>query len=98
MILKESPLVRGPSQITIPVCIKCLQGLEEFDIKPDQQCERCGWPICYECSKSQSEKNMREGHLQSHHDECDITIARGNKFSLQHYFNPRMCSIVNVKC
>lgn len=23
-----------------------------------------------------------------HHEECEITIKRGNKFNLQHYFDP----------
>lgn len=78
ILLKESPLIRGPSQITCPVCIFCLQGLEETDINEDQACSECGWPICIEC------KNDK----RTQHDECEITVARGSMFTLQHYFNP----------
>lgn len=61
------------------MCINCLQGLEERDINPDQECERCGWPICCECKQLKSPLK---------HPECDITVARASKFSLKNYFNP----------
>lgn len=80
IILKESPLVRAPSQITAPVCIRCLQGLQEIDLNSEQECDRCGWPICVECKEKKIPAKC--------HDECNITIDRGNKFKLQHYFNP----------
>lgn len=79
--MKESPLIRGPSQITCPVCIHCLQGLEEIDIRKDQECLRCGWPLCIECTNKNQTQQLK-------HDECDLTVARGSKFSLQHYFDP----------
>lgn len=81
VLLKESPLVRGPSQITCPVCIICLQGLEESDINSDQECAQCGWPICLECKNDKRIQQLR-------HDECETTVARDSKFSLQHYFDP----------
>lgn len=73
--------MRGPSQITCPVCICCLQGLEEADINSDQECSQCGWPICIDCKNDKRIQRL-------HHDECEITAARGSKFSLQNYFNP----------
>lgn len=82
IILKESPLIRGPSQITCPVCIQCLQGLDESDIDKGQECRACGWPICQTCKSNESDNRLNQ------HDECAITRARGNKFSLQHYFDP----------
>lgn len=91
ILLKESPLIRGPSQITAPVCVCCLQGLEETDINDDQECEQCGWPICFECKNN---KNRIK------HDECEITAARGKKISLHTYFNPHptyQCLIV-LRC
>lgn len=91
--MKESPLIRGPSQITCPVCINCLQGLEESDINSDQECQQCGWPICLECK---NDKRIQ----QIHHDECEITVSRGTKFSLKNYFNPHptyQCLIV-LRC
>lgn len=89
VLLKESPLIRGPSQITCPVCICCLQGLEETDLTIDQVCGQCGWPICLECN---NDKRIQ-------HDECEIIAARGPKCSLQ-YFDPHptyQCLIV-LRC
>lgn len=82
VLLKESPIIRGPSQITCPVCIICLQGLDASDINGEQECTLCGWPICLECKNDKRADRLR-------HDECEITAARGIKFSLQNYFNPQ---------
>lgn len=68
VVLKESPLVQGPAQITAPVCVGCLQGLVE---KKFLECERCGWPVC------RRECQDRPGHQA----ECKFTIARGSKVS-----------------
>lgn len=80
IVLRERPLVRGPSQITSPVCVGCLQGLDESQLcgADAVTCERCGWPVCSaECSAD-----------VGHRDECDLTVARGSKVSLQNYFAP----------
>lgn len=74
-ILKEKPLVKGPSQITCPVCLGCLQGLRE---NHEIECDKCGWPMC-----SKSCQNSVD-----HKAECDLTVARGSKVSLKHYFSP----------
>lgn len=91
IVLKESPLVKGPSQVTCPVCVNCLQGLIESDLEKRQECEKCGWPVCENCIGKQS---------IDHRDECELTAARGSKFYLQHYFNPHptyQCMIV-LRC
>lgn len=75
IVLKESPLISGPSQITAPVCIGCLQGLGE-GLK--EECDRCGWPIC--------SKNCQNNI--NHKNECDLTVARGSKVSLKQFFSP----------
>ncbi|XP_038113479.1 SET domain-containing protein SmydA-8 [Culex quinquefasciatus] len=75
VVLKESPLVQGPAQITAPVCVGCLQGLVE---KKFLECERCGWPVC------RRECQDRPGHQA----ECKFTIARGSKMSMQHFYVP----------
>lgn len=65
------------------MCIQCLQGLDESDITDKcQECRACGWPICQSCKSNETQDRLIQ------HDECTITRARGNKFSLQHYFNP----------
>lgn len=51
------------------------------DINIGQACEKCGWPMCLDCKND-------ENILKTPHPECEITIARGTKFNLQHYFNP----------
>lgn len=80
IVLKEAPLICGPSQITCPVCIQCLQRLDECDIENGKQtCDRCGWPVCTECAP----KRNADKHL-----ECDITATRPAPFSIQHYFMP----------
>lgn len=82
VILTEKPLIRGPSQITCPVCIVCLHGLDDNDISnTNQQCERCGWPLCKQCKQQSNSKPLT-------HSECDLTVGRGQKVSLQNYFNP----------
>lgn len=53
----------------------CLQGLQE---ELQLECNQCGWPICSrECEKK-----------AQHQNECRLTIARGSKVSIQHYFSP----------
>ncbi|XP_058830487.1 SET domain-containing protein SmydA-8 isoform X2 [Topomyia yanbarensis] len=74
-ILKEAPLVYGPSQITAPVCVGCLQALTE---KQFLECDRCGWPVCKRKCQDRP----------SHQAECQFTIARGSKMSLQHFYVP----------
>lgn len=74
-MLKESPLIRAPSQITSPVCVGCLQGLPQ-DLA--LECEKCGWPICTKACQNETE----------HKPECELTVARGSKVSLKHYFSP----------
>ncbi|XP_058462124.1 SET domain-containing protein SmydA-8 [Malaya genurostris] len=75
IVLKEAPLVCGPSQITAPVCVGCLQALTE---KQFLECERCGWPVCKRKCQDRS----------SHQAECKFTMARGSKMSLQHFYVP----------
>lgn len=75
IILKEAPLFRGPSQLTPPVCLGCLNAIEPTDYI---NCEHCGWPLCgVEC------KNKDE-----HRYECELTIKRGKKVNVQEFTNP----------
>lgn len=68
IILKEAPLLCTPSQVTSPVCLGCLNGIEPSDYI---DCENCGWPLCgIEC------KGKPE-----HEAECEFTVKRGSKVS-----------------
>ncbi|XP_050095469.1 SET domain-containing protein SmydA-8-like [Anopheles aquasalis] len=75
IVLKESPLVHGPAQIVGPTCVGCLKPLEENKYL---ECERCGWPVCKRSCQNQS----------GHRAECELTVARGSKVSIQHFYVP----------
>ncbi|KAJ9593991.1 hypothetical protein L9F63_014586, partial [Diploptera punctata] len=73
VILKEMPLIAGPSQITPPVCLGCYKLLNEQSAR---SCQDCGWPVCSEeCARS-----------QAHRPECDITkFKKGSKVSVRNF-------------
>ncbi|XP_048479529.1 SET domain-containing protein SmydA-8 [Plutella xylostella] len=75
VVLKESALITGPSQVTPPVCLGCYQLLEEGKAVP---CELCGWPFCSEaCSKK-----------EEHKPECYYTQQRGEKVKISTFGTP----------
>ncbi|XP_017473030.1 PREDICTED: protein msta [Rhagoletis zephyria] len=75
IIMKEAPLICTPSQVTSPVCLGCLNGIEPSDYI---ECDKCGWPLCgIEC-KGKAE------HLA----ECDFTVERGSKVSIKEFTSP----------
>ncbi|XP_014239436.1 protein msta-like isoform X1 [Cimex lectularius] len=57
LVLKEKPLVIGPSGTTGPVCLGCHNNLQPESCHP---CQNCGWPLC-------SERCM---HSPNHEPEC----------------------------
>lgn len=68
IILKEAPLICTPSQVTSPVCLGCLNGIEPSDYI---ECDKCGWPLCgVECK-------VKAGHRA----ECEFTMKKGSKVS-----------------
>lgn len=78
IVLRERALIRGPAQHTAPVCVGCLQALTAEQLTNSTGCRRCGWPVCSEaCEK-----------VADHRAECDLTVARGSRVSLQNYFSP----------
>ncbi|KAM3956983.1 SET and MYND domain containing, arthropod-specific, member 1 isoform 1-T2 [Aphomia sociella] len=75
IILKEKPLITGPTQITPPVCLGCYTLLEEGKTA---RCEKCGWPFCSEvCTR-------KEEHLP----ECFYTQQKGEKISITTFGSP----------
>ncbi|CRK93100.1 CLUMA_CG006491, isoform A [Clunio marinus] len=76
IVLRESPLIVGPSQSTAPVCVGCLKELDQTRY---MECERCGWPIC-----SQNCQN-NANHVNN---ECKMTVERGSKVSIKNFMTP----------
>ncbi|KAI4456979.1 set and mynd domain containing arthropod-specific member 4 isoform a [Holotrichia oblita] len=75
VVIKEDPLIWGPSQITVPVCLGCGVALSNKTARP---CQKCGWPMCSEiCQNS-----------PSHIPECSYTTNRGDKVSIKNFNIP----------
>ncbi|GLV35060.1 SET and MYND domain containing arthropod-specific member 1 [Carabus blaptoides fortunei] len=75
IILKEQPLIWGPSQITAPVCLGCGKILQQnFCIA----CRKCGWPMCSEkCQES-----------KAHFPECVYTQQKGSRIVVSNFVFP----------
>lgn len=75
--LVERPLIRGPSQITGPVCLGCLKSVNAENAT---RCDKCGWPMCSDSKCSDDEW---------HKAECDWTVTkRKQKVSTYLHENP----------
>lgn len=57
VVVKESPLLQGPCQVTGPVCLGCLQGISQHNSEP---CELCGWPLCLNPACRQAKQHLPE--------------------------------------
>ncbi|KAF7283536.1 hypothetical protein GWI33_000340 [Rhynchophorus ferrugineus] len=87
IILKEAPLIWGPTQETVPVCLGCGVAINENKYKP---CSKCGWPVCGEiCEKS-----------PSHIPECQYTVSRGSKMCISTFgtIHPSYQCITVLRC
>lgn len=71
IIINEAPLIKGPAQVTGPVCLSCLKNLKEDD---HSTCSKCGWPLCNDDYCHDSARHVAE---------CDWTVnKRKQKVSL----------------
>lgn len=57
VVLREAPLLQGPSQVTGPVCLGCLQGISQHNSEP---CDKCGWPLCRRASCREAPQHLPE--------------------------------------
>ncbi|KAH1026295.1 SET domain-containing protein SmydA-8 [Dendroctonus ponderosae] len=87
VILKETPLIVGPSQVTVPVCLGCHQEISRENYKT---CSKCGWPMC----SSKCEKNL------AHLPECYLTKQSGQKISIENFgdINPLYQWVTVLRC
>ncbi|KAG7176014.1 SET domain-containing protein SmydA-8-like [Homarus americanus] len=70
LILKDSPLVLGPRQVTVPVCLGCFTP-----VNGSYSCTLCGWPLCGpECQK-----------VVLHYPECQLSRNRPVKVQVQKF-------------
>ncbi|CAG9767247.1 unnamed protein product [Ceutorhynchus assimilis] len=87
IILQEPPLIWGPSQVTVPVCLGCGQAINKEKFQP---CSKCGWPVCSQiCEKS-----------PSHIPECQYTVSRGTKVTISTFnaAHPSYQCITVLRC
>lgn len=66
VILQELPLIKGPAQITAPVCLGCYKLLSPETARP---CLKCGWPMC----------NILCQQSPDHLPDCTYTQNKGSK-------------------
>lgn len=94
VVLKEAPVIRGPSQITEPVCLVCLQTLVPGQCMP---CSDCGWPLC-------SEKCRDQAQSSDHRLECRMTQERStdgaHRVNIVNFISPHPMyqSILAMRC
>lgn len=79
VVLREAPLLQGPSQVTGPVCLGCLQGISQHNSEP---CDKCGWPLCRRTSCRDAPQHL---------PECRWTVdKRATPVSYTHCFSCRL--------
>ncbi|XP_065220314.1 SET domain-containing protein SmydA-8-like isoform X2 [Planococcus citri] len=78
VVINEAPVVKGPSQITGPVCLTCLQKITKSS---SVECKRCGWPLC---------KNDACHETGTDHEaECNWTMEkRRQKVKISQFITP----------
>ncbi|XP_075224029.1 SET and MYND domain containing, arthropod-specific, member 1 isoform X2 [Lycorma delicatula] len=77
IILREEPLIRGPSQVTSPVCLGCLKFISP---ETSKECPECGWPTC----------KHEDCYLSTQHQpECKWTnLKRKNRVRITQFISP----------
>ena len=78
LIFDESPMVVGPKQLTVPVCLGCHK--EITSTTPFIKCIRCNWPVC----------SQRCGDCPQHDPECRATRAAGARIKVEHFDQTNM--------
>ncbi|XP_045622293.2 SET domain-containing protein SmydA-8, partial [Procambarus clarkii] len=70
VIMKDSPLVLGPRQVTVPVCLGCFTPVDG-----SYSCSLCGWPLCGpECQ-----------NVVLHYPECQLSRNRPIKVQVHKF-------------
>ncbi|XP_058801221.1 SET domain-containing protein SmydA-8-like isoform X2 [Phymastichus coffea] len=62
VIREEKPLVQGPQQDSVPVCLGCCVPLTSEIARP---CEECGWPLCQSCTSHGDECEFTKKYKSS---------------------------------
>ncbi|KAG0712785.1 SET domain-containing protein SmydA-8, isoform A [Chionoecetes opilio] len=70
VILKDSPLVLGPRQVTMPVCLGCFTP-----VNGTYSCTACGWPLCGPGCQGNS----------LHKPECHLSQNRASKVEVHKF-------------
>ncbi|XP_060522819.1 SET domain-containing protein SmydA-8-like isoform X2 [Cylas formicarius] len=87
IILQEPPLIWGPAQVTVPICLGCGKAIDPENY---ECCSKCGWPVCSKiCEQS-----------PSHIPECQYTVSRGSKVTISTFgtVHPSYQCITALRC
>ncbi|KAL1497859.1 hypothetical protein ABEB36_008743 [Hypothenemus hampei] len=87
IIIQEPPLLIGPSQVTVPICLGCNKAIDVEKFKP---CSKCGWPVCDStCEKS-----------PNHIPDCQYTVSKGSKVTISTFgsIHPYYQCITVLRC
>ncbi|KAK7070870.1 hypothetical protein SK128_003136 [Halocaridina rubra] len=70
IIIRDTPLLVGPKQVTIPICLGCFTPVDG-----SYSCTLCGWPLCSpECEK-----------IVLHYPECQLSRNRPVKVQVNKF-------------
>ncbi|XP_050531665.1 SET domain-containing protein SmydA-8-like isoform X4 [Daktulosphaira vitifoliae] len=89
IVLIEQPLIRGPAQITSPVCLGCLKSL---NINTATECSKCGWPMCEDLKCLEDEWHRAECDWTANQRKLKVKIKN---FDIPH---PSYQSIIVIRC
>jgi len=70
VILTDSPLLLGPKQVTMPVCLGCFSPVDG-----SYSCSQCGWPMC------SSDCEM----MSLHKPECQLSQSRSSPVQVKKF-------------
>lgn len=70
VIIRDTPLIVGPKQVTLPLCLGCFTPVDG-----SYSCTLCGWPLCGpECQK-----------ITLHYPECQLSRNRPIKVQVNKF-------------
>ncbi|KAB7504647.1 Protein msta, isoform A [Armadillidium nasatum] len=85
VVLREPPIVYGPKQCTVPICLGCHKRISD-----PRLCKRCKYPVCSpECE-----------NIKHHQDECVVLAKASSPLTFSDFdkVNPSYECITPLRC